>query len=40
MDKKGVGKYDLNKYCAILAKEFPFVDKLNSTARQASSERA
>ena len=40
MDNKGVGKYDLNKYCAILAKEFSFVDRLNSTARQASAERA
>lgn len=33
-------KYDLNKYCRILAKEFDFVDRLNSTARQASAERA
>lgn len=40
MDNKGVGKYDLNKYCAVLAKEFPFANKLNSTARQASAERA
>ena len=34
MDNKGVGKYDLNKYCAVLAKEFPFANTLNSTARQ------
>jgi putative transposase len=40
MDNKGVNKYDLNKYCRILAKEFPFVNKLNSTARQSSAERA
>ena len=40
MDNKGVDKYDLNKYCAVLAKEFPFANKLNSTARQASAERA
>jgi putative transposase len=23
MDNKGVGKYDLNKHCAVLAAEFP-----------------
>jgi putative transposase len=40
MDNKGADKYDLNKYCAVLAKEFPFANKLNSTARQASAERA
>jgi putative transposase len=39
MDNKGTSKYDLNKYTAVLAKEFPFADKLNSTARQACSER-
>ncbi len=32
--------YDLSKHCAVLAKEFPFADKLNSQARQASAERA
>jgi putative transposase len=40
MDNKGVNKYDLNKYCRVLAKEFVFADKLNSTARQSSAERA
>lgn len=40
MDTKGVSKYDLNKYCAVLAKEFAFANKLNSQARQASAERA
>ena len=40
MDNKGVGKYDLNKYCAVLATEFSFADELNSMARQAAAERA
>ena len=40
MDNKGVGKLDLNKYCTVLAKEFPFANQLNSMARQASAERA
>ena len=43
MDAKGedkINKYDLNKYCAVLAKEFDFARNLNSTARQASAERA
>jgi putative transposase len=40
MDNKKVDKYDLNKYCAVLARNFPFADELNSMARQASAERA
>ncbi|MCU0541420.1 MAG: transposase [Oscillatoriaceae cyanobacterium Prado104] len=40
MDNPKVNKYDLNKYCAVLAREFPFADELNSQARQASAERA
>ena len=40
MDEPGKNKYDLNKYCAVLAKEFPFAKALNSQARQASAERA
>ena len=40
MDKKGTGKYDLSKYCKVLAKQFPFANELNSTARQAAAERA
>ncbi len=40
MDNEQVNKYDLNKYSAVLAKEFPFCDELNSMARQSSSERA
>ncbi|MCL1474302.1 RNA-guided endonuclease InsQ/TnpB family protein [Argonema antarcticum] len=39
MDNKGINKYDLSAYTAILAKEFPFANELNSTARQASAER-
>jgi putative transposase len=33
-------KNDVQKYCAVLAKEFPFADHLNSQARQASADRA
>lgn len=40
MDNKGTGKNDLSKLCAVLAKEFPFANELNSQARQASAERA
>jgi hypothetical protein len=40
MDNLKIDKYDLNKYCAVLAHEFPFADELNSQARQASAERA
>lgn len=40
MDEPGKTKYDLNKYCAVLASEFPFANILNSTARQACAERA
>ena len=40
MDNKNVGKYDLNKYCAVLASNFPNAYELNSMARQASAERA
>ncbi|MCF2150750.1 transposase [Desmonostoc muscorum LEGE 12446] len=40
MDNKNVGRYDLNKYCAVLAGEFPFADELNSMARQSAAERA
>ncbi len=29
MENKDVGKYDLNKYCSVLAAEFPFADELN-----------
>jgi putative transposase len=40
MDNKGVGKYELNKYCRTLAQDFKFAQELNSQARQASAERA
>ncbi len=40
IDNLKIGKNDLSKYCAVLAKEFPFCNKLNSQARQASAERA
>ncbi|NEO25132.1 transposase [Moorena sp. SIO4A5] len=40
LDNKGTGKYDLSKYCKVLAKQFPFANELNSSARQAASERA
>ncbi len=40
MDNQKIGQYDLQKYCAVLAHEFPFASELNSMARQASAERA
>ena len=40
IDNMGVNGYDLNKYCAVLARKFEWADKLNSMARQASAERA
>ncbi|NET67875.1 MAG: transposase [Moorea sp. SIO1G6] len=40
LDNKGTGKSDLSRYSKILAKQFSFANELNSTARQAASERA
>lgn len=40
MDNEKVNKYDLNKYCRVLAHNFSFANKLNSQARQSSAERA
>jgi len=40
MDGKNVSKNDLQTYCAVLAKEYPFASRLNSMARQASADRA
>jgi putative transposase len=42
IENRGIGRYDLSKFCAVLAAntEFPWVSKLNSMARQASAERA
>ena len=40
MDNRDANKYDLNKFMAVLAKDFDFANKLNSQARQSSAERA
>src|SRR5229473_1761503 len=40
MDGKRVNKNDLQTYCAVLAKAYPFASRLNSQARQASADRA
>lgn len=40
MDNPGVGKNNLQKLCAVLAKEYEWASKLNSQARQASADRA
>jgi putative transposase len=40
MDNPKTNKYDLSKYSAVLAKEFPFANELNAMSRQASAERA
>jgi putative transposase len=40
IDNRGVGKKELYALCKHLAQEFEFAAKLNSTARQASAERA
>src|SRR5213592_4317383 len=40
MDERGISKNDLQRYCAQLAKEYPFASHLNSQARQASADRA
>ncbi len=40
MDERGIDQNDLQCYCAVLAKESPFAARLNSQARQASSDRA
>ena len=39
LDVKGTNKMDFYKYCKVLAHEFSFANKLNSTARQAMSVR-
>jgi len=39
IDNKGTTQGDISKYTARLAKEFPFANELNSTARQASGDR-
>jgi putative transposase len=40
MDERGISQNDLQCYCAVLAKEYPFATRLNSQARQASADRA
>ena len=40
MDERGISKNDLQVYCAVLAKAYPFAARLNSQARQASADRA
>ena len=40
MDERGISKNDLQRYCAVLAKDYPFATQLNSQARQASADRA
>lgn len=40
MDGNAKSCFDLNKYTAVLAKEFDFANKLNSQARQSAAERA
>ncbi len=40
MDERGICKNDLQCYCAVLAKDYPFATRLNSQARQASADRA
>ena len=39
MDGEAKSYFDLSKYCAVLAKEFPFAKRLSAQARQASAER-
>nr|BBH87512.1 transposase [Thermosporothrix sp. COM3] len=40
MDARGVSRNDLQRSCAVLARQFPFALSLNSQARQAAADRA
>ncbi len=40
MENQKIGRYELSAYCVVLSREFPWANKLNSMARQASAERA
>ncbi len=40
MDKRGIGKNDLQALCSQLAQDYPFAARLNSMARQAAADRA
>ena len=39
MDERGISRNNLQCYCAVLAKDYPFATQLNSQARQASAVR-
>ena len=40
MDERGVSSNDLQRYCAVLAREYTFASLLNSQARQVAADRA
>src|SRR5216117_27900 len=40
MDERSISRNDLQCYCPLLAREYPFASRLNSQARQASADRA
>jgi putative transposase len=40
MDGRGIGDNELQVYCSVLAREYPFAARLNSQARQTSADRA
>ena len=40
MSTRGMTRNDLQRFCAMLAKDFPFAARLNSQARQAAADRA
>ncbi|MFB8787813.1 MAG: transposase [Potamolinea sp.] len=40
MENQKIGRYELSAYCVVLSREYPWANKLNSMARQASAERA
>ncbi len=39
MDERGISRNDVQVYCAVLTKEYPFATQLNSQARQSSADR-
>lgn len=39
-DDRSLQPFALNRYCAVLVKDYPFANLLNSQARQAAAERA
>src|SRR5256885_1275659 len=40
MDERDISNNDLQCFCAVLAKEYPFATNLNSQARQVAADRA